>query len=120
MGFFGHHDLEPLPEALAIFDQFVAREPQTLVLKEKVLSLSGDSFEIKLANGQPLLKVHGAWVSLSGRKKVDDASGQHIFDIVKEHFHLHNTYAIEDLHGRKLVEVKSGMACTCYPPPQVD
>ncbi|KAJ5833030.1 hypothetical protein N7474_001341 [Penicillium riverlandense] len=110
MGFLGHHDLEPVPEPLAIFDQFVAREPQTLVLKEKVLSISGDSFDIKLANGQPILKVHGAWVSLSGRKKVDDAHGRHLFDIVKEHFHLHSTYAIEDPHGKKVVEVKSGLA----------
>ncbi|OQD89068.1 hypothetical protein PENANT_c003G03238 [Penicillium antarcticum] len=109
MGIFGHHDLEPVAEPIAIFEQFVAKEPQAIVLKEKVLSVSGDSFEIKLANGQPFLKVDGAWISLSGRKKVEDASGKHLFDIVKELLHIHTTYAIEDTHGKKVCEVKSNL-----------
>lgn len=111
MGIWGHHNLDPVVEPIAIFDQFVANEPQTLVLREKVLSVSGDSFEIKLANGQPIMKVHGAWVSLSGRKKVEDAHGKHLFDIVKEHLHLHSTYAIEDSHHKKVCEVKSNLTC---------
>lgn len=115
MGFLGHHDLAPVPEPLAIFDQFVSREPQTLVLKEKVLSVSGDSFDIKLASGEPILKVHGSWISLSGRKKVDDIHGQHLFDIVKEHLHIHSTYAIEDTHKKKIVEVKNSFTCKCRP-----
>ncbi|CAI7615028.1 unnamed protein product [Penicillium pancosmium] len=109
MGIFGHHHLDPIAEPIAIFEQFVSTEPQTLVLKEKVLSVSGDSFEIKLASGEPLLKVHGAWVSLSGRKKVEDAHGKHLFDISKELLHLHTTYAIEDPHHKKICEVKSNL-----------
>lgn len=111
MGIFGHHNLEPVVEPLALFDQFVSPEPQTIVLREKVLSVSGDSFDIKLANGQTILKVHGAWVSLSGRKKVEDAHGNHLFDIVKEHLHIHSTYAIEDPHRKKICEVKSNLRC---------
>lgn len=111
MGIFGHHHLDPIAEPIAIFEQFVSTEPQTLVLKEKVLSVSGDSFEIKLASGEPLLKVHGAWVSLSGRKKVEDAHGKHLFDISKELLHLHTTYAIEDPHHKKICEVKSNLKC---------
>jgi uncharacterized protein YxjI len=57
------------------------------------------------------LKVHGAWVSLSGRKKVEDAHGKHLFDIVKELLHIHTTYAIEDTHGKKTCEVKSSLKC---------
>ncbi|GLI80664.1 hypothetical protein PoHVEF18_009021 [Penicillium ochrochloron] len=110
MGILGNHNLEPFLEPIAIFNQFVAREPQTLIMKEKVLSVSGDSFEVKLASGQPLLKVHGAWVSISGRKKVEDIHGKHLFDIVKEHLHLHTTYAIEDTHGKKIAEVKNSLA----------
>lgn len=111
MGILGHHNLDPVAEPIAIFEQYVAQEPQTIVLKEKVLSVSGDSFEIKLANGQPFLKVQGAWVSLSGRKKVEDAHGKHLFDIVKELLHIRSTYAIEDTHHKKLCEVKSGLTC---------
>ncbi|CEJ60856.1 DUF567 domain protein [Penicillium brasilianum] len=110
MGILGHHNLEPFLEPIAIFDQFVAKEPQTLVMKEKVLSVSGDSFEVKLASGESLLKVHGAWVSISGRKKVEDIHGKHLFDIVKEHLHLHTTYAIEDSHRKKIAEVKNNLS----------
>ncbi|KAJ6128298.1 hypothetical protein N7471_009515 [Penicillium samsonianum] len=109
MGILGHHNLDPVAEPIAIFEQFVAKEPQTLVLREKVLSVSGDSFEIKLANGETFLKVQGAWVSLSGRKKVEDAHGKHLFDIVKELLHIHSTYAIEDTHHKKICEVKSNL-----------
>ncbi|KAJ5896580.1 uncharacterized protein N7473_005979 [Penicillium subrubescens] len=110
MGILGNHNLEPFLEPIAIFNQFVANEPQTLIMKEKVLSVSGDSFEVKLASGQSLLKVHGAWVSISGRKKVEDIHGKHLFDIVKEHLHLHTTYGIEDSHGKKIAEVKNSLA----------
>ncbi|KAJ5724035.1 hypothetical protein N7488_002070 [Penicillium malachiteum] len=108
MSFF-HHNLQPVPEPIALFDQFVSQQPQTLILKEKVLSVSGDSFEVKLTGGQTLIKVHGAWVSIHDRKKVDDASGNHLFDIVKEHFHIHTTYAIVDPEKKKLAEVKSSL-----------
>lgn len=111
MGILGHHNLAPVAEPIAIFEQYVSKEPQTIVLKEKVLSVSGDSFEIKLANGEPFLKVHGAWVSFSGRKKVEDAHGKHLFDIVKELLHIHSTYAIEDTHRKKICEVKSNLTC---------
>lgn len=111
MGILGHHNLDPVAEPIAIFDQYVAKEPQTIVLKEKVLSVSGDSFDIKLANGEPFLKVQGAWVSFSGRKKVEDAHGKHLFDIVKELLHIRSTYAIEDTHRKKICEVKSSLTC---------
>lgn len=114
MSFLGHHNLQPFAEPIAIFEQFISNEPQTIVLREKVLSVSGDSFEIKLANGEPLLKVHGAWVSISGRKKVEDAHGKHLFDIVKELLHIHATYAIEDTHGEKICEVKNNIRCKYY------
>ncbi|KAJ5438385.1 uncharacterized protein N7458_009383 [Penicillium daleae] len=110
MGILGHSNLAPLPEPIAIFDQFVAKESQTLIMKEKVLSVSNDSFEVKLASGQSLLKVHGAWASLSGRKKVEDVQGKHLFDIVKEHLHIHTTYALEDTHRKKIAEVKNNLS----------
>ncbi|KAK3358806.1 tubby C-terminal-like domain-containing protein [Lasiosphaeria hispida] len=102
--------LAPLPQALGVFAQFTARQTETLVLREKVMSLSGDSFEIKLQNGQPVLRVQGKVMSISGRKSVYDMAGTHLFDIVKEHLHIHATYAALDPSGRKLLEVKSSFA----------
>jgi hypothetical protein len=66
--------LAPMPQQIGVFDNFIARQTETLVLREKVLSLTGDNFEIKLANGQPILKVSGKVMSISGRKSVFDVS----------------------------------------------
>lgn len=99
--------LAPLPSPVGIFPQFFARGSETLVLKEKVLSLTGDDFHIKLANGTPILRVEGKVMSISGRKKVFDEQNNHLFDIVKEHFHIHATFRVEDAHGTKIMEVKS-------------
>lgn len=70
--------LAPVPQPIGVFQQFIARQSETIVLKEKVLSLSGDSFSIKLANGTPLFQVQGSVLSLSGRKKVTDMAGNHM------------------------------------------
>jgi uncharacterized protein YxjI len=99
--------LAPAPQPIGVFSQFLAAGPETLVLKEKVLSLSGDSFSIKLANGTPVLQVEGKVMSLTGRKKMFDMQGNHLCSIVKEHFHLHSTYVVESAKGDKIMEVKS-------------
>lgn len=102
--------LPPVPKPIGVFPQFFAQQPETIVLKEHVLSLTGDSFSIKLANGTPILQVEGKVMSISGRKKVSDMAGNHLFNIVKEHFHIHTTFAVEDPQGKKLMEVKSSFA----------
>ncbi|KAF2271235.1 uncharacterized protein EI97DRAFT_438021 [Westerdykella ornata] len=102
--------LAPVPQPIGVFQSFIARQTETIVLKEKVLSLSGDSFSIKLANGTPLFQVQGSVLSISGRKKVTDMAGNHMFDICKEHLHIHTTFAIKDPSGRKIMEVKSKFA----------
>ncbi|KAH7119868.1 tubby C-terminal-like domain-containing protein [Dendryphion nanum] len=99
--------LNPVPQPIGIFEQYIARQPETLVLKEKVISLSGDSFSIKLQNGTPLIQVEGKVMSISGRKTVRDMAGTHLFDIVKERLHLHATYAIKTPDNQKIMEVKS-------------
>ena len=101
--------LPPLPQPIALFPQFIASKPEVLVLKEKVLSLSGDSFHIKLADGTPVLQVEGKVMSLTGRKKMSDMQGNHLCTILKEHFHLHSTYAVESAGGQKMAEVKSSL-----------
>jgi uncharacterized protein YxjI len=99
--------LQTAPHQVGVFKNFIANQTETLVLKEKVMSLTGDSFDIKLANGQPILKVEGKVMSISGRKKVYDMNGNHLFSIAKEHLHIHATYAVEDPNGVKIMEVKN-------------
>lgn len=98
--------LSPVPRPVAIFDQYIAKQTETLALTEKI-SLSGDNFDVKLATGQPILRIEGTIMSISNRKSVYDMAGSHLFDIVKEHLHLHTTFAVHDRKGNKLLEVKS-------------
>lgn len=98
--------LPPVPRQIGIFPNLIARQSETLVLKEKVLSLSGDTFDISLANGQPILKVQGSAVSLSGRKKMTDMQGNHLFDIRREHLSLSAKFYLEDANKNNLMTVK--------------
>ncbi|KAG5987701.1 hypothetical protein E4U54_004897 [Claviceps lovelessii] len=101
--------LPPVAQPLGIYQNFIAKTTETLVLKEKVLSLSGDSFDITNAHGTPFMKIKGRHLSISGRKSVYDMAGNHMYDIVKEHFHLHSTYAAEDPNKNKFLTVKSSL-----------
>lgn len=90
--------------------------PTTIVLKEHVKSLTGNSFSVKQEDGTRVLQVKGKMLSISGRKNVTDMAGNHMFDIVKEHRHNQATFAVEFPKGQKLMEVKSGfsrMCCAC-------
>ncbi|KAF3941500.1 hypothetical protein ABW19_dt0200576 [Dactylella cylindrospora] len=99
--------LEPVSAQIAIFPQFVAQKTESLVLKEKVFSFSGDSFDIKTLEGNPVFKVQGKAMSLSGRKIVADTAGNELFHLRKEHLSIHTTFYGEDASGKKLFEVKS-------------
>ncbi|KAF4980961.1 hypothetical protein FZEAL_3142 [Fusarium zealandicum] len=99
--------LQAAPRPVGIFENLIARQTETLILRERVMSLTGDNFEIKLANGQPVLKVSGKVMSISGRKSVYDMQGNHLFDIVKELMHIHATYVVQNPQGKKIMEVKN-------------
>ncbi|ATY66449.1 DUF567 domain [Cordyceps militaris] len=102
--------LPALAHPIGQFSHTVSTGTETMILQEKVLSLSGDSFDVKTIDGRPLFKVQGRHATLSGRKSVSDvATGTHLYDIVKEHFHLHATYVAETPDKRKFLEIKSSM-----------
>lgn len=106
--------LPPAPKQIGVYQNLIARQSETLVLKEKVLSLSGDSFDISLANGQPILRVTGSAMSISGRKSVTDMQGQHLFDIRKEPFSISTKFYLADRNDNKIMEVKSGFNLLKY------
>ncbi|KAF5655214.1 DUF567 domain protein [Fusarium sp. NRRL 25303] len=102
----------PIPAGLTlhqigIFPAYITSRTETLIVKQKGLSFSGDDFEVCHANGFPILKVEGAVMSLSGRKRVYDMRENHLFSIVKEHFHIHTTYAVEDPQGARIMTVRN-------------
>ena len=99
--------LTPAPNAIGIYPQFFAQQSESLVLKEKVLSLSGDSFGIKTVDGRVLFQVKGEMLSLSGRKHFMDANGALLFDIRKQHLSFPACYYAEDPNGKRIFDVKS-------------
>ncbi|KAI8958265.1 DUF567-domain-containing protein [Daldinia sp. FL1419] len=99
--------LAPFPRPMGIFSPFFARQCETLVLKEKAMSLSGNSFDVSLPNGQPIFKVNGESVSLSSRMNVSDINGNFLFCIRKKHLTIHTTYYAENSNGDEIFEVRS-------------
>lgn len=97
----------PPSEPLGLFEQFVAHQDESIVLKERVMSLSGDSFSIKTISGKPLMQVQGKTFSMSGRKMFTDMKGKHIFTLRRKAFSFGTgTYYAEDAQGDKIFEVK--------------
>ncbi|KJZ74490.1 hypothetical protein HIM_06086 [Hirsutella minnesotensis 3608] len=101
--------MSPNNPEIGVFKDYIARQPETLIVKEKVFSLSGDSFDIKLANGQPMFKVSGHAMSISSRMSMHDMSGNHMLDIRKEHFHFHPTYVAQDPKGNAFLTVRNAI-----------
>ena len=99
--------LPAFPHTLGIFPAFIARQSEHIKLKERILSLSSDSFDIELyPSRQPILQVQGKAISFSGRKHVRDMAGNHLFDIRSEVFSFPKTYFCEDPQGRRFFDVK--------------
>jgi uncharacterized protein YxjI len=92
---------------IGIFPQFVAQNYEQLVIKEKVFSLSGDSFTVKTVDGREILQVQGDVISLSGRKHVFDMQGVPLFDLRKQLIAFHATYFCENPNGERFFDVKS-------------
>lgn len=105
--------LQPLPQPLALFDHMMARQSQTLVIKEK----SFDDFDIKGMDGTRWMHVKGKMASMSGRKKVYGPDGAYLFDVVKRHFKWHTTFSVQKEDKTELMEVKSKFARKSQPSP---
>jgi uncharacterized protein YxjI len=78
----------------------------TLVMREKVWSLSGDTFHIVDQNNHEVLQCRGQAMSLSDRKEFADSSGRPLFSLRTRHFTIHKTFYAESPDGRELFEVK--------------
>lgn len=104
--------LRPLPNAIGVFSQFIAYQNTTLVLKEKIMSFSGDDVHIKDAsNGMSVLRVRGKTMSMSSRKEVSDAQGHHLFTIRKELLTILSSYYCEDPAGNRFLDVQGKWSC---------
>jgi len=98
--------LAPLNPALGVNPAYCVPKQTVLVMKEKVWSLSGDTFHIVDEHGHEVVQCRGQAFSLSDRKEFADSSGRPLFSLRTRHFSLHKSFYAEDASGRTLFEVK--------------
>lgn len=89
--------------------------PVELIIKEKVLSLTGDAFEVKQNPGTgqnpfPIFKISPSM--FTSKKEFLGMDGKKLFHLRKEHFHLHDYMKLEDENG-KFCEMKKNFTSTC-------
>lgn len=107
--------LHPVNPPIGTTEFINPRQETRLILKEKVRSVTGDAFDIKIDPGngqppQPIFKVDPSWITT--KKSFYDMNGKHLFDVKKEWFHMiHRTFKAVDPQGTKFFQVKSGFAC---------
>ncbi|KAF2211457.1 hypothetical protein CERZMDRAFT_112557 [Cercospora zeae-maydis SCOH1-5] len=71
----------------------------TLVLREKVFSLSGDTFTVQTVEGANVLQVKGKIASLHSKKTFTDMSGLEIFVLAEKKLKLFKTFHAESPAG---------------------
>ncbi|KAH7104221.1 tubby C-terminal-like domain-containing protein [Auriculariales sp. MPI-PUGE-AT-0066] len=105
-------DLYPTPHPVGVIPQFCQhRTPIALRIREKKVSWTGDDFKIKdAATGAVIFEVDGKAFSLHARKKFLDASGNHLFTLLKKHFHIHTTFEGQDPNEKTLFTIKSSFS----------
>ncbi|ORX86186.1 DUF567-domain-containing protein [Anaeromyces robustus] len=87
-------------------ERFISQQPVTLLLKEHVLSFSGDDFSIKDTNGLTYFKCKGKYVTIHDRKYLYDIYNNPIITI-KENFSLRFKQTLNDPRtNKKIASIK--------------
>eukprot|EP01089_Gocevia_fonbrunei_P005852 TRINITY_DN1634_c0_g1_i2.p1 TRINITY_DN1634_c0_g1~~TRINITY_DN1634_c0_g1_i2.p1 ORF type:complete len:203 (+),score=28.48 TRINITY_DN1634_c0_g1_i2:57-665(+) len=74
----------------------------TVVLKEKIFSLTGDSFKIQDTNGNDVFQLKGKLVSLHQRKVLKDMEGNSLGVVRKRMVSVHKRQNIYDADEKKI------------------
>lgn len=98
--------LAPMQAALGVFPQYCVPRQETLILKEKVFSLSGDTFSIKDTNGAVIINCSGKTFSISDRKEFTSADGTPLFSLRTKLISIHKSFYAESPDGKELFTVK--------------
>ncbi|KAG4416951.1 hypothetical protein IFR04_009895 [Cadophora malorum] len=99
-------NLPPVNPALGVNPAYCVNKQTTLVMKEKVWSLSGDTFHIVDENNHEVVQCRGQTFSLSDRKEFADSSGRPLFSLRTRLLSLHKSFYAESPSGETLFEVK--------------
>ena len=99
------NQLPPSSRPLAVLPAYIAQHSETIVMKEKVMSLSDDAFFVKTLDGREILKISADTFSLSHRKHVCDVADNPLFTIRHEVLSIPASYYAESPSGQKIFEV---------------
>jgi uncharacterized protein YxjI len=76
---------------------FVVNSPTHLILSQKIKLLPGDSYSVKDQDGNDVLRVDGAAISVSGKKTISDAQqGVELYRVKEALISLKDRQTIED------------------------
>ncbi|KAK4897510.1 hypothetical protein LTR17_005286 [Elasticomyces elasticus] len=64
----------------------------TLIMKEKVFSLSGDDFTVRTVDGMDVCKCKGKVVSMRDSKKFTDVNGTELFTLKNKMLSIHKSF----------------------------
>lgn len=102
--------LAPFNPPLGVHPQFCYPVEETLQMKEKVFSLSGDDFTITTVSGEKICKCKGKVMSISDSKKFTDIRGNELFTLKNKHFAIHKSFHAEGPGGHDVFKVKGHFA----------
>eukprot|EP00568_Trieres_chinensis_P011916 CAMPEP_0183295118 /NCGR_PEP_ID=MMETSP0160_2-20130417/3196_1 /TAXON_ID=2839 ORGANISM="Odontella Sinensis, Strain Grunow 1884" /NCGR_SAMPLE_ID=MMETSP0160_2 /ASSEMBLY_ACC=CAM_ASM_000250 /LENGTH=185 /DNA_ID=CAMNT_0025456545 /DNA_START=120 /DNA_END=677 /DNA_ORIENTATION=+ len=94
--------------ALAPFaPQLVTSEPRVFTMKEKKLSLTGDSAYVKDHQGNTVFRIKANLISMSARRVLKDASGKELAQARRKKTPgLHPTYYLGTMSDEKKVHLR--------------
>jgi hypothetical protein len=102
----GPISLPPITPPLGLHAAYCLPKQTVLAMKEKVWSLSGDTFHIVDENGQEVVQCRGQAFSLSDRKEFADRAGNPLFSLRTKLLSIHKSFYAEAPGGEVLFEVK--------------
>ncbi|CAE6390873.1 unnamed protein product [Rhizoctonia solani] len=86
--------LVPQNPPLGVMPAYAQNHELTLKLREKRMSLSGDSFEITDPQGRPYFQIEGSALSFREKKTLKQADGRPILNIQNKLLTIHRQFLI--------------------------
>lgn len=105
--------LPPLPHALGVIPSFCVNGQKTLVMKEKVWTLTQDSFHIHDENNVEVLQCKAKLFSLHHQKYFYDMQGNELWSLKHKPLSIPRQYYGEGPDGREVFHVQGHWHCLC-------
>ncbi|KAL1406801.1 hypothetical protein Q8F55_006207 [Vanrija albida] len=112
MGLFNSEKMHPVQPALGLNPAFVRNEEETLVLRERVFSFTGDDFSVQDTKGRRIIKARAKLVSMHDSKEILDANGNFLFKLRSKKLAIHKTFVAEDKGGVEVFRVSKHISLT--------